>query len=180
MKQVPEHYLAPVREFLYNKLDNSSDALITGGLVRDLVLGNEPRDTDVLIKTNLTIDEILATISSEVNYSVVEGYGDGHFTGYYKLLLKDMKHGIDYLFINDGLSIEEVIDSFDCSLNKGFICPYIGEIHPPELDEFTYNMSSGSIERFAKFSDMFHNYQKKQPNLFVNSSLALSGETNVN
>lgn len=158
MKQVPEQYLAPVREFLDNKLKTFSDVLITGGLVRDLVLGNEPRDTDVLIKTNLTVDEILATAGIVENYGVVVGYGEGHFTDNYKLLLRDTKHNIDYLFISDDLSIQKVIDSFDCSLNKGFILIYTGVLFPPELDEFTYNMSSGSVERFKKFSDMFINY----------------------
>ena len=160
MKQVPEQYLTPVREFLVNKLTNFSDALITGGLVRDLVLGNEPRDTDVLIKTSMTVDEILAIISLDINYRVVEGYGEGHFTNNYKLLLRDMKHGIDYLFIHENLSIEEVIETFDCSLNKGWACVFIGDIHPPCLNEFTYNLAVGSRERFEKFSNMFINYRK--------------------
>ena len=168
MKQVPEHYLTPLREFLMNKLTNFSDALITGGLVRDLVLGRSPRDTDVLIKTSMTVEEILAIISLDINYRVVEGYGEGHFTNNYKLLLRDMKHGVDYLFIHDDLSIEEVIDSFDCSLNKGWACVFIGDIHPPELNEFTFNTNAGSIERFEKFSNMFINYHK------------IFGVTNVN
>ena len=158
MKQVPEQYLAPVREFLVNKLSNFSDALITGGLVRDLVLGIEPRDTDVLIKTNKTIDEILAIVSLDVDYGVVEGYGEGHFTDNYKLLLRDLKHNIDYLFIHDHLTINKVIRSFDCSLNKGYALPHLGIIYPPNLEVFTFDMSSGNIERYIKFSDMFINH----------------------
>ena len=47
MKQVPEQYLAPVQEFLNYVLGNNnySDAVITGGLIRDLTLGNKPKDT---------------------------------------------------------------------------------------------------------------------------------------
>lgn len=161
MKQVPEQYLTPVINFLSTKLKNKySDAVIAGGLIRDLVLGHDPKDTDVLIKTDLTVDEILATISLDESYDDINGYGDGHFTDNFKLLIRDTENTIDYLFIHDHLTIEEVIESFDCSLNKGFICPYIGEIHPPELDEFTYDMASGSIERFKKFSNMFINYHK--------------------
>lgn len=162
MKQVPEQYLAPVQEFLNYVLGNNnySDAVITGGLIRDLTLGNEPRDIDVLIKTNMTVGEILAIIGSDVFYSVVEGYGEGHFTDNYKLLLKDVKHDIDYLFIHDHLTINKVINSFDCSLNKGYALPHLGIIYPPNLEVFTFNTSTGSIERFEKFSSMFANYYK--------------------
>ena len=88
------------------------------------------------------------------------GYGDGHFTDNFKLLIKDMKHGVDYLFIHDDLTIDRVIHSFDCSLNKGFALPYLRNIYPPNLEVFTYDMASGSIERFEKFSNMFINYHK--------------------
>ena len=168
MKQIPEQYLAPVQEFLSTKLNNNySDAVITGGLIRDLTLGNEPRDIDVLIKTSMTIEELMA-ISIIRNLHEVEGYGEGHFTDNYKLLLKDMKHGIDYLFIHDHLTINKVINSFDCSLNKGYALPHLGIIYPPNLEVFTFDMNVGSIERFQKFSNMFINYHD------------IFGETNVN
>lgn len=160
MKQVPEQYLAPVQEFLSNVLGNNnySDAVITGGLIRDLTLGNKPKDTDVLIKTNMTVDEILAITSLIKNLYMVEGYGEGHFTDNYKILLKDVKHDIDYLFIHDHLTIDKVRFSFDCSLNKGYALPHLGIIYPPNLDEFTYNLASGNIQRFTKFSVMFINH----------------------
>ena len=160
MKQVPEQYLAPVQEFLNYVLGNNnySDAVITGGLIRDLTLGNKPRDTDVLIKTSMTVDEILAITSLVKNLHVVEGYGDGHFTNNYKILLKDVKHDIDYLFIHDHLTIDKVRFSFDCSLNKGYALPHLGIIYPPNLEVFTYDMASGNIQRFTKFSVMFINH----------------------
>ena len=159
MKQVPEQYLAPVRKFLNYVLgsNNYSDAVITGGLIRDLTLGNKPKDTDVLIKTSMTVDDILAVTSLIKNLHMVEGYGEGHFTDNYKLLLKDVKHDIDYLFIHDHLTIDKVRFSFDCSLNKGYALPHRGIIYPPNLGEFTYDMASGNIQRFTKFSIMFIN-----------------------
>ncbi len=159
MKQVPEQYLTPVINFLSTKLKNKySDAVIAGGLIRDLVLGHDPKDTDVLIKTDLTVDEILATISLDESYDVINGYGDGHFTDNFKLLIRDVENTIDYLFIHDDLAINRVIHSFDCSLNKGYALPHLGIIYPPNLGEFTYDMASGNIQRFTKFSVMFINY----------------------
>ena len=178
MKQVPKQYLAPVQEFLNYVLGNNnySDAVITGGLVRDLTLGNEPKDTDVLIKTSKSVKEILVIISRINHLHVVEGYGDGQFTNNYKLLLKDLKHDIDYLFIHDHLTIDKVINSFDCSLNKGYALPHLGIIYPPCLDEFTFDMVVGSNDRFERFSDMFINYHKSTKP--VRAILDSLGETN--
>lgn len=168
MKQVPEQYLAPVQEFLNYVLGHYSDAVITGGLIRDLTLGNEPKDTDVLIKTSMTVEEIMTTLGKVGGFTIYESYGSGHFDDNYKLLAKDKTNNIDYLFIHDDLTINKVIHSFDCSLNKGYALPYLANIYPPNLGEFTFNMASGSIERFEKFSNMFINYHD------------IFGETNVN
>lgn len=169
MKQVPEQYLAPVQEFLDHVLGNNnySDAVITGGLIRDLVLGWLPKDTDVLIKTRMPVEEIRATLNQVEGFTLYGSYGAGHCDDNYKLIAKDKINHIDYLFIHDHLTIDKVRHSFDCSLNKGYALPHLGIIYPPQLDEFTYNMSSGSIERFEKFSNMFLDYQKKQPNLTI-------------
>ena len=161
MKQVPEQYLAPVQEFLNYVLGNNnySDAVITGGLIRDLTLGNKPKDTDVLNKTSMSVKEITEALSKIKCITLHAGYGDGgHFDDNYKLLAKDQTNNIDYLFIHDHLTINKVVNSFDCSLNKGYAIPHLGIIYPPNLGEFTYDMASGNIQRFTKFSDMFINH----------------------
>ena len=163
MKQVPEQYLAPVQEFLNYVIgsNNYSDAAITGGLIRDLTLGKQPKDTDVLIKTSMTVEELTAVLSKIKCITLYDSYaGGGHFDNSYKLLAKDRTNNIDYLFIQDHLSINKVIDSFDCSLNKGYALPHLGIIYPPNLEIFTYDMVVGNIERFEKFTDMFNNYHE--------------------
>ena len=170
MRQVPEQYLEPVQEFLNYVLDsnNYSDAVITGGLIRDLTLGNKPKDTDVLIKTSMTVGEILTILGKVGGFTIHVSYGVGHFVDNCKLLAKDVKNNIDYLFIHDHLTIDKVIHSFDCNLNKGYALPHLGIIYPPNLEVFTYNMASGNIERLEKFTGMFINYHK------------IFGVTNVN
>lgn len=183
MKQVPEQYLAPVQEFLNYVLGNNnySDAVITGGLVRDLTLGNEPKDTDVLIKTSIPVKDLMTVLGKIKCITLYAGYGDGgHFVDNYKLLAKDQTNNIDYLFIHDHLTINKVLNSFDCSLNKGYALPHLGIIYPPNLDEFTYSMSSGSIKRFEKLSLMFHNFHQKQHKPIELCCRPLFGETNDN
>lgn len=162
MKQVPKQYLAPVQEFLNCVLGdkNYSDAVITGGLIRDLTLGNKPKDTDVLIKTKMSVEEIVEALGKIecITLHTSYGSGSGHFGDSYKLLAKDHANNIDYLFIHDHLSVNSVINSFDCSLNKGYALPHLGIIYPPNLEVFTYDMGIGNTKRFWKFVDMILDY----------------------
>ena len=166
MKQVPEQYLAPVQEFLNYVLGNNnySDAVIAGGLIRDLTLGNAPKDTDVLIKTKMPVEELMAVLGKIKGFTIYESYGGGHFDDNYKLLAKDKINNIDYLFIHDHLSINKVVHSFDCNLNKGYALPHLGIIYPPNLEVFTFDMTVADKERFEKLSGIFLNFLQKQPN----------------
>ena len=150
-----ELFAIPVKQFL-DTIDYSQ-ALIVGGLIRDLTLGYPPRDTDVIIKSDLTYEQLTDGLD-EARFKVFTNYGDdkNHFNSCYRFLIKDLLKNIDYLFVHDYLSLSAVIDSFDCSLNKGYGCPVTGFVNPPNLDTFTY--TGTDKKRFSRLAYMYYNY----------------------
>ena len=153
-----EIHAEPVKQFL--STISYSQALITGGLIRDLVLGYSPRDTDVIIKSDLT-NEQLASMESDT-YQVYLNYGPdtSHFASCYRFLIKDVVNKIDYLFVHDYLPLSTVIDTFDCSLNKGCGCPITGVIIPPDLNTFTY--TGIDKDRFSRLANMYYKYMESK------------------
>ena len=151
-------FAAPVSQFLDNI--DYTQALIVGGLIRDLTLGYPPRDTDVIIKSNMTNNQLEMLASGR--FKVFTQYGDDkdHFNSCYRFLIKDVVNNIDYLFVHDYLSLPTVIDSFDCSLNKGYGCPTTGFINPPNLDTFTY--TGTDRKRFSRFTDMYYRHMESK------------------
>ena len=150
-------YAEPVKQFL--STIEYSQALITGGLIRDLVLGYPPRDTDVIVRSDLT-NEQLGLLASD-RFRIYEGYGDiNHFHSCYRFLIKDTEYDIDYLFVHDYLAFSTVVDTFDCSLNKGYGCPITGNIVPPDLETFTY--TGIDKDRFSRFTDMYYKYMESK------------------
>lgn len=144
--------------------------LITGGYPRDIALGRKPKDIDVLVKSNLCREDLINEVyqiatqkSSQVEFTVYEDYGDGynHFSENYvvglHVAVKDMLP-IDLLFIK-GTEISSVIDSFDCSLNKGIVAED-NKIIGLEIDKFEY--TGTCIGRFRRFVDMYTSLLEKK------------------
>lgn len=137
--------------------------LITGGYPRDITLGRKPKDIDVLIKSSLCEGDLINEVKriaqlelDQVKFTVYTDYGEGsnHFSENYvvglHVAVKDMLP-IDLLFIK-GNEISSVINSFDCSLNKGIV-DSTGKITSLELDKFEY--TGTCTERFRRFVDMY-------------------------
>ena len=156
IKERFETYAEPVRQFL--RTIEYSEALITGGLIRDLVLDYPPRDTDVIIKSNMSNNQLELLASDR--FKVFTQYGDDkdHFNSCYRFLIKDVCSNIDYLFVHDYLPLSAVVSSFDCSLNKGYGCPITGFVNPPNLDVFTY--AGTDKKRFSRFADMYYRHME--------------------
>lgn len=153
-----EIHAKPVRQFL--STIEYSQALITGGLIRDLVLDYPPRDTDVVIRSDLTNEQLESLTGGPLIGYTSYGNDMNHFKSCYRYLIKDYENDIDYLFVHDYLALSTVIDTFDCSLNKGCGCPITGVIIPPDLDTFTY--TGTNKDRFSRFYRMYLHYMESK------------------
>lgn len=144
--------------------------LITGGYPRDVALGRKPKDIDVLVNSNLCIEELIHEVNQianqklhQVEFIVYENYDDScnHFSENYvvglHIAVKDMLP-IDLLFIKE-TKISSIINSFDCSLNKGIVTED-NKIIGLEIDKFEY--IGTCPKRFRRFVDMYTSLLEKE------------------